>query len=154
MRSWQETATFFENFMTKNGLVAQNTWTAAAAPQEEMYTRREWDKHEILVNLAVGTQVDYVLTIETVKAKSCRVEENTFISTDHKAVFLETDMSKKGKEHTNKISIKHWKPSPQWVKKKRVDLKMDWTRWQNTVEGINRNNSSGKCGLFVQSKET
>ena len=45
------------NFMTKNGLLAQNTWTAAAAPQEEMYTRREWDKHEILGNLAVGTQV-------------------------------------------------------------------------------------------------
>ena len=67
--------------------------------------------------------------------ESCRVEENTFMSTDHKAVFLETDMSKEGKEHTNKTSIKRWKPSPQWVKK-REDLKMDWTRWQDTVEEI------------------
>ena len=62
-------------------------------------------------------------------------------------------MSKEGKEHTNKTSIKHWKPSPRWVKK-REDLKMDWTRWQDTVEEINRNSSTGKCGLLMQSKET
>ena len=29
----EERATFFVNFMAQNGLVAQNTWTAAAAPQ-------------------------------------------------------------------------------------------------------------------------
>ena len=52
----EERTTFFLNFMTKNGLVAQNSWTATAAPQEDMYTRREWDEHEILGNLAVGTQ--------------------------------------------------------------------------------------------------
>ena len=34
-----ERATCFVNFMTKNGLVAQNTWTTADAPQEEMHTR-------------------------------------------------------------------------------------------------------------------
>ena len=62
------------NFMTKNGLLAQNTSTAAAAP-EDMYTRREWDKHEILGNLAVGTQM-----------KVAESEENTFMSTEHKAV--------------------------------------------------------------------
>ena len=56
------------------------------------------------------------------------------MSTDHKAVFLETDMSKEGKEHTNKTSIKRWKPSPQWVKK-REDLKMGWTRWARHSRG-------------------
>ena len=38
----EERATDLVNFMTKNGLVAQHTWTAAAAPREEMCTRREW----------------------------------------------------------------------------------------------------------------
>ena len=99
--------------MAKNGLVALNTWTAAAAPQEEMHTRKERDKHEILENLAVGTQVDYVL--ETVKAKSCRVEENTFMSTDLKAVFLETDKSKEEKRSRQmKTHIRNRKVSPQW----------------------------------------
>ena len=55
----EQRAICFVNFMIKNGLAAQNTWTAAAAPQEEMYTGREWDKHEIMGNLVVGTQVDY-----------------------------------------------------------------------------------------------
>ena len=101
----EERTTFFVNFMAKIGVVAQTTWTVAA-PQEEMYSRREWDKHEMLDNLAVGTQVDYGLTSETVKAKSCRIEENTFMSTDQKAVFLETDMSKEGTKHTHKTNIK------------------------------------------------
>ena len=74
-----------------------------------MYTRKEWDKHEILGNHAVGTQVDYVLTSETVKAKSCRLVENTFMSTNHKAVFPETVMCKEEKKHTNKTNIKNWK---------------------------------------------
>ena len=47
------------------------------------------------------------MTPETVKAKCCRVEENTFMSTDHEAVFLETDMSKEKKKHTNKTKIKN-----------------------------------------------
>ena len=53
----EERTTFFVNVVTKNGLVTQNTRTAAAAPQEEMYTWKEWDRHEILGNLTVGTQV-------------------------------------------------------------------------------------------------
>ena len=61
----EERTTFFLNFMTKNGLVAQNSWTATAASQEDMYTRREWDEHEILGNLAVGTQA---------QRKGCRYE--------------------------------------------------------------------------------
>ena len=36
----EERTTFFVNFMAKNGLVAQNTRTAAAAPQGDMYTRK------------------------------------------------------------------------------------------------------------------
>ena len=128
----EERANFFVNFMTKKGLVAQNTWTEATAPQEEMYTSREWDKHE-MGNLAVGTLVDCVLTSGTVKVKSCRVEENTFMSTDHKAVFLGTDMSKEEKKHTNKTNIKNWKVSPQW-KGKSEDLKIERTGWQETVE--------------------
>ena len=35
----EERATLFVNVMSKNGLVAQNTWTAAAALQGEMYTK-------------------------------------------------------------------------------------------------------------------
>ena len=59
----EEGTTYFENLITKNGLVAKKTWTAAAASQEEMYTRREWDKNEMLGNLAVGrTQVAFDLT--------------------------------------------------------------------------------------------
>ena len=46
----QERATFFVNFIAKSGSVAQNTWTAAAAPQEELYTWKEWDKHNMLGN--------------------------------------------------------------------------------------------------------
>ena len=111
----EDSANFCVSFMAKNGLVALSTWNAAAAPpQEEMYTMKEWDKHERLGNLAVRTQVDHVL--ETAKDKSCRVEENTFMSTDLKAVFLETDMSKEEKNHTKKTNIRKWKPSPQWVK--------------------------------------
>ena len=37
-------------------------------------------------NLAVVTQVDYVLTSETVKAKSSSIEDDKFMSTDDKAV--------------------------------------------------------------------
>ena len=55
----------------------------------DVYKKRV-DKHETLDNFAVGTRVDCVLTSETVKAKRCRVEQNTFTSTDHRAVFLET----------------------------------------------------------------
>ena len=36
----EERTTFFVNVVAKNGLVAQNTRTAAAAPQAEMYTRK------------------------------------------------------------------------------------------------------------------
>ena len=63
-------------FVTKSGLVAQNTRTAARAAQGEVKTRKEWDKHEILGIVAVGTQVDDVLTTEAVKAKSCRFAGN------------------------------------------------------------------------------
>ena len=97
-----------------------------------MYTRREWDKHEITGNLAVGTKV----TSETVEAQSCRIEENAFMNTAHKAVFLEAeDMSKEGKKHANKPNINNWKFSPQWEETKE-DLKIYWTRWQETVETI------------------
>ena len=41
-------------------------------------------------------QVDCDSTSETVKAKCCRTEENTFMSTDHKTVFLETDIRNEG----------------------------------------------------------
>ena len=53
----EERANLFVNFMTMtmSGLVAQDTWTAARAPQEDMYTRKEWDKHETLRILAVWT---------------------------------------------------------------------------------------------------
>ena len=71
--------------MTENGLVAQNTWTAVRAPPEAMHTRKAWDKLEVLGILAVGTQLDYGLTTETIKATRCRIEEHTFMSTDHKA---------------------------------------------------------------------
>ena len=67
--------TYFVNFVTKNGLVAQNTWSTARAPQEVMYTRKEWDKHRIMDILAVGTKVDYVSTTETANAKSCEIED-------------------------------------------------------------------------------
>ena len=53
----EERATFFVNFMAKNGLVAQNTRTAAAAPQEEMYTRKRVEQTRDTGNLTVGTQV-------------------------------------------------------------------------------------------------
>ena len=49
---------------------------------------------------------------ETVKTKSCRVEANTFMSTDHKAVFLETHTSREEEKHTNKTNIKQRKRSP------------------------------------------
>ena len=54
---------------------------------------------------------------ETVKTKSCRVEENTFMSTDHKAVFMETHTSREEEKHTNKTNIKQRKRSPQWGEK-------------------------------------
>ena len=47
----ERTTYFFVNIMTKSGLVAQNTRLATRAPQEEMYTRKEWDTHEIVGKL-------------------------------------------------------------------------------------------------------
>ena len=59
-------------------------------------------------NLTVGLQVDYVLTSETVKAKTCRIKENTFMSTDHKAVFLaRTGSQQKFWELCQKYKLKH-----------------------------------------------
>ena len=101
----EEIATFFVNFMTKNGLVGRNTWAAAAAPQEKMYTRREWDKPEMLGNLAVGKLVDFVLTSETVQDKSCSVDENTFMR-DHKAVSWKQTVSKKKRSTQTKRTSK------------------------------------------------
>ena len=106
---YEERATFFVS-LVKNGLAAQNTWTAAAALEEEMYTRKEWDKHEILGSSRSWNTGGLCFGIRAVKAKSCRVEENT----DHSAVFLDRDMSKEEKQHTNKTNIKNWKPSPLW----------------------------------------
>ena len=103
----EERATFFVNVMAKNGLAAQNIWTSTAAPKEDMHTRKDWDKQEVMGNLTLATQVDTILTSETVKAKSCRVEENTFTSTDHKAGFQETDTSKEEKKRANKTNIKN-----------------------------------------------
>ena len=51
--------------------------------------------------------------------------KHTFMSTDHVVVFLETDMSKEVKKHTNKTHIKHWNPSPQSVKKRRSEDRLD-----------------------------
>ena len=59
----EERAIFLVNFMAKNGLASQYIWNAAAPPQEEMHTKKEWDKREIMGNLTVVTQVDYVLTL-------------------------------------------------------------------------------------------
>ena len=54
------------------------------------------------------------------------------MSTDHKAVFVETDRSNESKKQANKQ-----KPSAQWWEKSE-DLKMDWKIWQDTVEQIAR----------------
>ena len=36
----EERATFFVNFMAKNGLAAQNTWTSAAPQEENVHKKR------------------------------------------------------------------------------------------------------------------
>ena len=103
----EESATYFVNFMTKNGLVAQHTWTAAAAPREEMCTRREWDKHEILGNLAVGTRGGLCFDVrdsqsETLQNRTEHVHEHRLQSS-----FL-GNMSKEEKKHATKTNIRSW----------------------------------------------
>ena len=124
----EERVTFFVNFMANSGLVVQSTWTAAAPPQEEMKTGNDRDKQDIICNLTVGTHVDCVLTLETVKATSCRNKENTFMSMDLEAVLPERDMSTEGKKHANKTNVERWKLSPP-CREKSEDLKIDWTRY-------------------------
>ena len=77
----EQRAICFVNFMIKNGLAAQNTWTAAAAPQEEMCTGRESGTN---TRYCAISWLEHRWTIFDV----CRIEENTFMSTDHKSVFL------------------------------------------------------------------
>ena len=59
---------------------------AAEASEDDMYTRRKWDKR---------TQVDCIFTSETVKTINCRTEKHTFMSTVHKAVLVETNLEHK-----------------------------------------------------------
>ena len=57
------------------------------------------------------------------------------MSSDHNAVFLETDMSKEKKKHTHKTNMKNLKLSPhRWEKSE--DLKIACTSWQETVQNI------------------
>ena len=109
-----------------------------------------WDNHEIFGNLAVGAQVHYVLTLETVKAKSCRVGENTFMNTGHEAVFLETDISKEGK--INKTYIKNWKPSHHSVGEKGEDLKIDLEKLAKQDEKESHNSRRKRRRLMLSKK--
>ena len=44
------------------------------------------------------------------QSRDNRVEEHTFMSTDHKAVFLETDMNKEEWKHKKKLPSKTGNP--------------------------------------------
>ena len=54
----EERATFFVNFMAKNGLVAQkHSDRGSSTTRRNVHKEDVWDRHEILGNLTVGTQV-------------------------------------------------------------------------------------------------
>ena len=128
-----ECAAFFVNFMAKSragrakNLDRSSTTRRHTCTQEENGTKtrdtgqsRGWNTGETVF-----------LTSETViKAKSCRIEESTFMSTDHKAMFLETDMSNEGMKHTTQNEHQKTGNRHHSGEEKNKDQKLDWTIWR------------------------
>ena len=130
-----ERAGIVHEFLAKNGLTAQNTWTKEPVTDKDLFTRRSWEDKALLGDGAPGVQVDFIFTSLKTKAIECKVLDNSFMNTDHSPVALSVGMQREPRPKRSPRPPRGWRPSAEWISAVE-STDWNWGLWHQCADNL------------------